>query len=76
MWHYIPVRYKTKEGTWIYTVQEYFRKHGHTAAKEGIAPLGESKKELVDCLKLMLNDLEKYPTKTANFKIWSKYCGN
>ena len=68
MWHFIPTRTKTKNGSWIYTVQESFGKYGHTAKKEGISPLGENKKELIQNLEWMLNDLKKYPTKTIKFK--------
>ena len=68
MWHYIPVRYKEKDGTWIYTVQESYKKYGNTLEKEGMCPIGESKKELIQCLELMLKDMKKYPTKTVKLE--------
>ena len=72
MWHYIPVRYKAKDGTWVYTVQESFGKIGHTIAERGIAPIDESKKGLIQCLEWMLKDLKRYPTKTVKLKDMSR----
>ncbi len=67
-WHYIPVRYKSEDGTWVYTVQEFYGKFLHTADKHGISAMGESKKELIRDLEMMLNDLKKRPTKTVKMK--------
>lgn len=64
-WCYIPVRYRCEDGTWVYTVQEFYGKSLHTVAKHGISAMGESKKELIHDLEMMLHDLRKHSTKTV-----------
>ena len=67
-WRYIPVRYKCEDGTWVYTVQEFYGKSLYTADMHGIAAMGESRKELIRDLEMMLKDLKKHPTKTIKMK--------
>lgn len=61
-WHYQIRRRKCMDG-WAYDIVEaYGKPFGYTEL--GVAPFGESRKEIIKCLENMLNDAKKYPTIT------------
>ena len=65
MWRYIPLRYREDDGTWFYTVQEFYRQYGYTLEQLGIPAMGERRRELIERLEMMIKDLKKHRTKTV-----------
>ena len=57
-WHYQAVR-ETIQGEDIYTIREVYDKYGWTV--EPVFAQGDTKEELVQCLKNMLSDAEEFP---------------
>ena len=60
-WYYRTRRRKLN-GKWFYDVVEYFKPKSWT--KDSIAPCGDTKKELIKCLEMMLDDVKKIRTLT------------
>jgi len=60
-WHYrIRRREAPDKKEYIYDIVEYY-KNPKGWTKDGMAPYGESKKELIHVLEMMLADAKKYP---------------
>ena len=58
-WHY-RIRKRKIQGEWVFDIVEMYEKpKGWT--KDGMRPVGESKKEIIHVLEMMLADAKKYP---------------
>ncbi len=71
-WHYKPFKVITKHCTY-YCVKEYYIGCGDDGkeklwTQDPIAPMGDTKKELIECLELMLKDIKHYRTKVEYIK--------
>jgi len=68
MWHYRICKRKDKQGNIYFNVVEFYKnvptgkgnKKTNLWSQEPEAPFGETKKELIECLKMMLKDCEHY----------------
>jgi len=65
-WHYraFKVMSKDKKKMPYYCVKEYFNTGRNTFwIEEAITPIGDTKKELIEILEMMLKDIKHYKTK-------------
>jgi len=70
MWHYRSCKRKDSTGKIYYCVVEFYKnvptgkgnKRKSLWSQEPETPIGETKKELIECLKMMIKDCEYYPT--------------
>jgi len=69
-WYYAPFKvkymYKGKKYSY-YSVREVFPKYGYT--NEDIAPVGNSKEELINILEMMLKDIKHFPVRTITKRV-------
>lgn len=65
MWHYRPCRRKDLDGSYYYVVVEYYKVGRGTKpmwTELGCSPMGNSRKELIRDLEMMLADCKKRRT--------------
>ena len=64
MWHYRAFKVINKHGSY-YCVKEFFKFSSQLFwTKDSIAPVAETKQDLIKVLEMMLADVKKYRTKT------------
>lgn len=65
VWYFRPLKKKCSNGTFRWSVCEFYPKCGHTGE---IIPYGETKQQLIQTLKWMLKDIQKYKPIVDNTK--------
>lgn len=59
-WHY-RIRKRTDKGQDWYDIVEYYSRPAEWT-KDGVSPGGETRKEVIRCLEMMLADAKRYKT--------------
>lgn len=64
MWYYRVCRKYTKIGVPYWCIVEFYPRvpeYGKLWSEEPEAPIGENKKDVIECLEMMLQDAKKHP---------------